>query len=265
LEGGLTTHHNAPGQIIVAAPVISRDGTQLGTVKEVRGDAFKVDAPMQPDYWLGNQAVQSWDGQQVLLAFDAEHLGDFRVDSPGDGVDTVAAADAAYESGSSQAGDRRAKDQSYAGTARDVDTDDERAVQLREERLMAEKRTVDAGEVGVRKEVIVEEKAIDVPVRREEVYIERRSGSGHVTSEPIGDGETIRIPLREEEVRAVKDTVVTGEVVVGKRTVEETQRVSAPVRREEARVETIGEVNTVQEVEGTQHISGRDHDRSGRG
>ena len=42
----------------VGTPVYSQDGEQLGTVKEVRGSAFTVDAPRQPDYWLYEESVR---------------------------------------------------------------------------------------------------------------------------------------------------------------------------------------------------------------
>src|SRR5919112_5998359 len=47
-------------------------------------------------------------------------------------------------------------------------------LQLREEELRAEKERVEAGEVRVRKEVVSEERTLEVPVTREEVVIERR-------------------------------------------------------------------------------------------
>lgn len=37
--------------------VFSADGDQLGTVSEVEGNCFKVDAPFQPDYWLSFDSV----------------------------------------------------------------------------------------------------------------------------------------------------------------------------------------------------------------
>ncbi|GAC1460190.1 MAG: hypothetical protein PVSMB2_19830 [Ktedonobacteraceae bacterium] len=63
---------------------------------------------------------------------------------------------------------------------------------------------------------------------------------GRVDNTPIGEGETIRVPVSEEQVSVSKNTVVTGEVAVGKRTVEETQQVTDTVRREEARIDQQG-------------------------
>ena len=60
---------------------------------------------------------------------------------------------------------------------------------------------------------------------------------------PIGEGETIEVPVREERVTAEKRPVVYEEVEVGKRAVQETERVSDTVRREVAEIETEGNVN----------------------
>ena len=98
---------------------------------------------------------------------------------------------------------------------------------------------------------------MEVPVTREEVYIERHPVEGReVSDRPIGEGETIRVPVREEEVTVEKRPVVREEIEIGKRQVEETQRVSGTVRREEARIEREGDVNvrgTSQERKGVDH------------
>ena len=119
-----------------------------------------------------------------------------------------------------------------------------RSLRLREERLNVTKERVQAGEVGLHKEVVSEQKTINVPVTHEEVVIERHAVTdGRVDTSPIGEGETIRVPVSEEQVNVTKNTVVTGEVGIGKRTVEETQQVTDTVRREEARIDQQGNVN----------------------
>jgi hypothetical protein len=65
------------------------DGEQLGTVKEVRGRCFKVDAPMAPDYWLSVDNISSRTGGQVMLRFNKDQVGDYKVGEP-DEVDTDA-------------------------------------------------------------------------------------------------------------------------------------------------------------------------------
>jgi uncharacterized protein (TIGR02271 family) len=135
-------------------------------------------------------------------------------------------------------------DSTTQAPARDVVTDTEGAqrLQLREEELRASKQPVEAGEVRLRKDVVTEEQTLNVPVTREEVYVERRPASGEVSDAPIGEGETIEVPVREEQANVTKQTVETGEIGIGKRQVQETQQVKDTVRREEAHIEREGDV-----------------------
>jgi uncharacterized protein (TIGR02271 family) len=135
-----------------------------------------------------------------------------------------------------------ARGTSRAATSREGDT-----IQVKEERLQAEKRPVEAGEVRVGKEVHTETKTMEVPVQREEVVIERNPVHGRaaegIAAGDIREGEEIRIPVREEQVEVTKQPVVTEEVTVGKRTVQDTERVSGQVRKEEVKVEKTGDVD----------------------
>jgi uncharacterized protein (TIGR02271 family) len=116
-------------------------------------------------------------------------------------------------------------------------------MQVREEVLQAHKQPVETGEVRVRKEVHTEHKSIDVPVQHEEVYIERRPAHGTAPAGEIRAGEEIRIPVREEQVEVTKHPVVKEEVEVGKRVVQDHERVAGDVRKEEVRVERKGDVD----------------------
>jgi uncharacterized protein (TIGR02271 family) len=122
-----------------------------------------------------------------------------------------------------------------------LDTDEERTIRLREERLQAEKQRLQTGEVRVHKEVVTEQRNIEVPVTREEVVIEYHPVAEHAAETPISEGETIRVPVSEEQVHITKTPVETGEVTIGKREVEETKQYTGTVRREEARLEQEGQ------------------------
>jgi uncharacterized protein (TIGR02271 family) len=126
-----------------------------------------------------------------------------------------------------------------ASDARTVE--DDQTIELREEELRARKQSVQTGEVTVGKEVVTEQRTMDVPVTREEVIIERHPVEHRPSDRPIEErGETIEVPVREEQVSAEKRAVVYEEVQVGKQQVQQTQQVSGTVRREEARIEREG-------------------------
>jgi len=118
-------------------------------------------------------------------------------------------------------------------------------MELREEELRARKQEVEKGEVRVRKEVVTEHKTLDVPVKREEVVIERHCVTGQPSANvtDLRPGDEIRVPVKEEQVHVEKTPVVKEEVTVGKRQIQETEHVAGTVRKEEVRVEREGDVN----------------------
>ena len=125
------------------------------------------------------------------------------------------------------------------------DTEGGERVQLREEELRARKEPIQTGEARIGKEVVAEEKTIEVPRTREEVTVDRRPVDRRPSDRPVGEGadEAIEVPVREERVTVEKEPVVTEELGVRKRPVQETEEVSGTVRREEARIEGEGDVD----------------------
>ena len=113
----------------------------------------------------------------------------------------------------------------------------DRSIQLREERLNVGKERVQTGEASVRKEVTTEHRTVDVPLQREELVIERHAVSGTSAKGSIGDGETIRIPLSEERATVGKETFVTEEVNIGKKSTTENKTVEGDVRKETLKVD----------------------------
>jgi hypothetical protein len=71
-------------EVVAGAPVFNPHGERLGTVKEVQGDTFKVDAPLQPDYWLSFDCIRSASATAgVMLAFNADQLAGYKTVRPG--------------------------------------------------------------------------------------------------------------------------------------------------------------------------------------
>ncbi|MGN7233507.1 YsnF/AvaK domain-containing protein [Priestia megaterium] len=107
-----------------------------------------------------------------------------------------------------------------------------------EEQLDVRKKRVQIGEVQLRKEIVEELRTIQVPVIRQEVYVERRPViDGQYDGGPLTENEIIRIPITEERIEVTKRPVVVEEVVVGKRKFQETKEMKDTVRKEEARIE----------------------------
>jgi uncharacterized protein (TIGR02271 family) len=127
-----------------------------------------------------------------------------------------------------------------AARTRDLSREEVR-VPLAEERLEAEKRAVERGAVEVRKDVKTEERHITVPVRHEEVRVER-----HAVDRPLTPGDAafkeqaVRVPVVEEEVEIHKRPVVREEVRVTKQPYVEQRTASDTVKREEVDIDEKG-------------------------
>jgi hypothetical protein len=64
------------------AVVMSGDGKQLGTVKEIAGDRFKIERRLLPGYWLATEYVDHASGGLVQMVLTKEGIGAARVEAP---------------------------------------------------------------------------------------------------------------------------------------------------------------------------------------
>ncbi|HEV2091843.1 MAG TPA: PRC and DUF2382 domain-containing protein [Rubrobacter sp.] len=118
----------------------------------------------------------------------------------------------------------------------DLEDRDELRVQRSEEELRAGTREREAGSMKVRKRVRTDRERVEVPVKHEEVSVERVPVSGEATEAQIGQDE-VEVPVTEEEVVVDKRAVAKEEVRLRKDVVEGTEVVEEDVRREEIDVE----------------------------
>ncbi|HET9237103.1 MAG TPA: YsnF/AvaK domain-containing protein [Oligoflexus sp.] len=152
----------------------------------------------------------------------------------------------------------------------DIDTnlDSERVMELREEQLDVRTERMQTGEVSLRKEIITENRTIEVPVTREEIVVERRNLDGVPREGSLDaagldtDQKEIRIPVSEEFVHIDKKVVPREEIRVSKEKITDTKRVSEDVRREEAQVDSDGKVAIKDRRDNTRApLSTRDQDK----
>ncbi|OHB63278.1 MAG: hypothetical protein A2Y77_17195 [Planctomycetes bacterium RBG_13_62_9] len=114
---------------------------------------------------------------------------------------------------------------------------EETRIPIREEELDVQRRRRE-GEVRLRKVVHTETKHMEVPVEKEEVIVERVPADE--TAEAGGEAfreEETRIPVGEEEVEVTKRPVIKEEVRARKQARTERRDVSAEVRKEDVEVE----------------------------
>ncbi|HLG11569.1 MAG TPA: DUF2171 domain-containing protein [Dehalococcoidia bacterium] len=62
-------------ELELGAKVMTADGKEIGTVREIGSDRFKVERRLFPDYWLANEYVDDVAGGIVQLIVTKEGLG----------------------------------------------------------------------------------------------------------------------------------------------------------------------------------------------
>jgi uncharacterized protein (TIGR02271 family) len=240
--------------------VYGSDGEKVGSVVAVQPSYVVVEKGFffPTDYYIPSSAIASAGDDGVYLnvtkdaalnqGWDAEPTGDaVATDTYAAGattVGTVETVDTGYGTGTVDAGYSADVQRTDAGvaavdttTTRVADTDTIR-VPIHEEELVATKRQQELGEVRIEKDVVSEQRVVEVPVTEERVRVER-----HAVDRPVGADErafeegVIEVPVMGEAVDLQKRVRVSEEVEVGKEAVQRTEQVTGTVRREEVRVE----------------------------
>jgi uncharacterized protein (TIGR02271 family) len=116
------------------------------------------------------------------------------------------------------------------------DLEDELRVQRSEEELRAGTREREAGALNVRKRVRTDREQVRVPVKHEEVSVERVPVNEEASGAEIGDDEVV-IPVVEEEIVTEKRAVVKEELRIRKDVVEDEEVVEEDVRKEEVDID----------------------------
>jgi len=205
--------------------VYGADGEKVGTVVAVEPSYLVVEKGwfFPTDYYIPLSAVASYDDGRAYLSVTKDAAlnqgWDVRpVETAGYAAETVA-------------------DTGLATGATRVAGDETIRVPVYEEELTATTRERERGAVRIEKDVIAEERTLEVPVTEERVRVERR-----VVDRPIEAGEvafegtTIEVPVRGEEVDVQKRARVAEEVEIAKEAVQRTETVADTVRREQVRV-----------------------------
>jgi uncharacterized protein (TIGR02271 family) len=117
---------------------------------------------------------------------------------------------------------------------------DEVTLKLHKEELQVSKKWIETANVTVYQKSYTEEKQILVPVRREELIIEKKI----VNSEGETDKsiETIRIPLREDRIEVTLHPTLLEDVEIYKNQYEEIKQVIETLKEEKVHIETIGDI-----------------------
>jgi uncharacterized protein (TIGR02271 family) len=230
--------------------LVGSDGDKIGRIEEIYLDR----ATDRPEWALVNTGLFGTKSNFVPLAGASPSGGDVKVgvtkdevkDAPGidpDGELSPEEESTLYSHYGFDYGDyddSTGEDEGVVG--RDVsgpETDE--AMTRSEEELAVGTRTQESGRVRLRKYVVTENVTQTVPVRREEVRVEREpitdANVDAATDGPAISEEEHEVVLHEEEVVTEKRAVPKERIRLDKDTVVDEQQVSEEVSKEQVEVE----------------------------
>lgn len=222
--------------------VYGSDGEKLGTIAEVYAEYIVVAKELlfPTDYYIPRGAITSAAAGEVYLnltreaalasGWDVQPIDletavlDTRIPATSVAIDNVLDSDHA---------------------ASRVATDEEIRIPVVAEELTATVRSTESGAVRVQKDVITEERTLEVPVTEERIRIERRVVNRPATATDLASFEeiVIEVPLLTQTVDIQKESRVTEEVVLSKEAVQGTERVTDTVRKEQVFIDQEGAVD----------------------
>jgi uncharacterized protein (TIGR02271 family) len=219
-------------EIMSGADVFGADGEKVGTVAAVYPGYIVVEKGFffPTDYYIPRSAIASYDDGRVYLTIAKDAALNQGWDVQPADLETATVVNMTDT----------AETDTYATARTGVTTEGEEIrIPVIEEELTATVRPQEAGAVRIEKDVVTEERTLDVPVTEERVRVERRVVDRPATAADAATMEetVIEVPLRTETVDVEKEARVAEEIVVSKEAVQRTERVADTVRKEEVRID----------------------------
>lgn len=205
-----------PSDHYIPTSAISSVGEDEVFLSVTKDDALNQGWDQQPGDWATTYGGTDTVAASNAAEIDRAYAGTDRTDSEVIAPDYVAA-----------------DDRNAAAT-----TGDAVRVPVYEEEISAHTHDVDRGAVRVEKELVTEDRTITVPVTEERVRVTRVDANdpNAVDADAFEEG-VIEVPVRGQEVDVEKRARKAGEVIVEKEAETRTERVGGTVRREEVRVD----------------------------
>jgi len=232
------------GEIMTGAEVFGSDGEKVGNVSAVYPGYIMVEKGLffPTDYYIPRSAIASFDADRVYLSYTKADALNTEWDVRPADLETATMVTTTPEMDADTA---LLTDRDRLAATRIAETDEEIRIPVIEEELTATVRPQEAGAVRVQKDVVAEERTLEVPVTEERLRVERRVVDRPASAADLAalQDEVIEVPLRTETVDIQKEARVKEEVVLSKEAVQRTERVSDTVRREEVYIDDEGTVD----------------------
>ena len=213
--------------------VFGADGGKVGSIQDVQDDYILVEKGFffPKDYYIPWSAIQGvTEDNDVYLTITKEDALERQ-------WDTLPRGDATRPATATGTGDVTGA--TYDTTNSATTAADTTRVPIYEEQVTPVKRPVSRGAVRIQKELVTENRNVEVPVTEERVRISRVASDEPVSEDATGAFEegVVEVPIRGEEVTLEKTAHKTGEIVVDKERDEHVEQVAGTVRRENVRVD----------------------------
>jgi len=222
-------------RINVGDEVFGSDGGKVGEVAIVYPNYIVVEKGFffPTDYSIPYNAIASSGGRQVFLTVTKEEALNSGWDVAPADLEAVATTPTIASEDDVITGTAMTTGDAYATGSEEI------RIPVIEEELTATVRPVEAGAVRIEKDVVTEDRVLDVPVTEERLRIERRVVDRAATDADAAlfQETLVEVPLRTEAVDVQKEARVKEEIVISKEAVQHTERVADTVRREEVRVD----------------------------
>ena len=206
------------GTIVAGMDVVGADGEKIGRVNRTVGDYVVVSKGFvfPTDYYVPRSVVAT--------VSDKVHLNVARHDALNQGWDAQPANLETADTGDDD--ELRTRDATAPLT-----------VPIHEEELHTSTREIERGRAQVETVVTEHEHKLDLPVNEEHVLVRRETVAREVEpGETVFTERTFDVPLRGEEVVIDKTVQVVEELEIDTEVVERTEHVTATTRREDVRV-----------------------------
>jgi uncharacterized protein (TIGR02271 family) len=220
---------NNQARIPDGATVYDLTGEKVGTVLENnQQDGYLVVEKgwlFPKDFYVPTAQIESVEPDAVYLRIGKDDLSGAQYDQPpttqGQTIDSSSASTTAA-----------AFDQGDIGEAGDV------RVPVREEELIVDKQTVEAGRAHIHKNVVTEQKTVNVPVQHERVTVERVALSDDaLPGDAAFEEQDFEVPVMGEKAVVGKRVSGVEEVIIHKDVVTEQEQVTDSVRKERVTVD----------------------------
>jgi uncharacterized protein (TIGR02271 family) len=229
-------------QVAEGMDVFGADGDKVGTIVTVGARYLVVEKGFffPTDYYIPTSAIARVDPDDdavwLTVSKDAALHQGWDVAPTADAVATGDAV--ATDASAAHAVDWTGTPAAMArGTTVAEDAADTVVVPVHEEELTATRTPVERGAVRIEKEVVAEDRVLEVPVTEEQVHVQRRAVDRPVDAgDDVFEDRVIEVPVRGEDVQLQKRTRVAEEIAVTKDAVQRTEQVRGTVRREQVRI-----------------------------